>query len=67
MKALISIVAWAVAAGAILHASLWGEGSVMFQGPWAVLGLGLIGLGILKETYTLCKPVMTEATIPPQR
>jgi hypothetical protein len=50
MKTMAKLTAWAFVGTVILYASLNPDGGVLFQGPMAALGLGLVGLGILLET-----------------
>lgn len=49
MKAALQFVAWSAVAAVVLCAALNPDGGVAFQSPAAALGLGMIGLGLIKH------------------
>lgn len=51
MKTFAIISAWAALASVILYCVFSPQDGVMFQGPMAALSLGVIGLGLCKESH----------------
>ena len=49
MKACIQFAAWAFFVCVILYAVLSPDGGVVHQNPMTAMGLGLIGLGLIKR------------------
>ena len=51
MKAIVTLTAWATVAATVLYLALGAENGLLDQGPWAIFGLGLIGLGLCRKAH----------------
>lgn len=50
MKSVLTLAAWLFVSVVIVYAAANPESGVIFQSPMAALGVGLIGLGLCKQT-----------------
>jgi hypothetical protein len=48
MKTILNAVAWGAVSLVVVYAALAPDGGVLYQGPGAVIGVGLIGVGLCR-------------------
>lgn len=51
MKTIVTLTVWVTVAVTVLYLVLRAENGLLDQGPWTILGLGLIGLGLCREAH----------------